>query len=104
MVSLGCEEACEVLMVSDGGVCRRAGMSILTLGNEFGKTRRCGFWPGTAGMSICAAWHQGGLLTQSMSTLGGTQRRDKRHGDLKLGVGGLLERGSAGLRVGKECV
>jgi hypothetical protein len=29
MVSLGSEEACEVLMVSDGGVCRWAGMSKL---------------------------------------------------------------------------
>ena len=60
MVSLGPEEACEVLMVSDGGVW--AGMSKLASGNEFGKTRRCGFRPGTAGMSIGATWHQGGLL------------------------------------------
>jgi len=36
-VSLSSEEACEVLMASDGGVCRWAGMSKLALGNEFGK-------------------------------------------------------------------
>lgn len=62
MVSLGSDEACDVLMVSDGGVCRWVGMSKFVLGNEVEKTRRCSFRPGIARMSICAAWHQGGLL------------------------------------------
>ncbi len=38
MASLGPEEACDVLMASDGGVCRRAGVSKLASGNEFVKT------------------------------------------------------------------
>ena len=37
VVSLSSEEACEVLMVSDGGICRWGGMSKLALGNELGK-------------------------------------------------------------------
>ena len=54
--SLGSEDVCDVLMVSDGGVCRWAGMSKSALKNEFEKTRRYSFMPGTAGMSISAAW------------------------------------------------
>jgi hypothetical protein len=61
--SLGSEDACDVLMVSDGGVCRWAGMSKSSLKNEFEKTRRYSFMPGTDGMSISAAWrHHVGLL------------------------------------------
>jgi hypothetical protein len=61
--SLGPEDACDVVMVSGGGVCRWAGMSKSALKNNFEKTRRCSFGPSTAGMSIRAAWgHHVGLL------------------------------------------
>jgi hypothetical protein len=37
VLSLGSEDACDVLMVSDGGVCRWVGMSKSALKNEHGR-------------------------------------------------------------------
>ena len=37
VLSLGSEDACDVLIVRDGGVCRRVGMSKLALKNEYGR-------------------------------------------------------------------
>lgn len=59
VVSLGAEDACDVLIVSDGGVCRWVGISKSPLKNEYEKTRRYSFGPGSTGVSIRAAWHSG---------------------------------------------